>query len=65
MHKVGLVDHEAKDGLRLRLVAVVHMYLMMKIPFNVYCPVCLPGGTIVHPGGQQKKKVLVLYRLYM
>ena len=23
--------------------------------FNVYCPECPPGGTIGHPGGQQKK----------
>ena len=22
---------------------------------NVYCPECPPGGTIVYPGGQQKK----------
>ena len=22
---------------------------------NVYCPECPPGGTIGHPGGQQKK----------
>ena len=22
--------------------------------FNVYCPECPPGGTIGHPGGQQK-----------
>ena len=22
---------------------------------NVYCPECLPGGTIVYPGGQQKR----------
>ena len=22
---------------------------------NVYCPDCPPGGTIGHPGGQQKK----------
>ena len=24
-------------------------------PLNVYCPECPPGGTIGHPGGQQKK----------
>ena len=23
--------------------------------FNVYCPGCPPGGTIVYPGGQQKR----------
>ncbi|KAL5484375.1 hypothetical protein EMCRGX_G020856 [Ephydatia muelleri] len=26
--------------------------------FNVYCPECPPGGTIGHPGGQQKKFLL-------
>ena len=25
------------------------------IHINVYCPECPPGGTIGHPGGQQKK----------
>ena len=25
---------------------------------NVYCPECPPGGTIGHPGGQQKKFLL-------
>ena len=25
------------------------------VTFNVYCPECPPGGTIGHPGGQQKK----------
>ena len=24
-------------------------------PVNVYCPECPPGGTIGHPGRQQKK----------
>ena len=27
------------------------------IAINVYCPECPPGGTIVYPGGQQKKLV--------
>ena len=26
--------------------------------FNVYCPVCPPGGTIVYLGGQQKRFLL-------
>ena len=25
------------------------------VSINVYCPECPPGGTIGHPGGQQKK----------
>ena len=28
-----------------------HSYIRV----NVYCPECPPGGTIVYPGGQQKK----------
>ena len=26
-----------------------------QVILNVYCPECPPGGTIGHPGGQQKK----------
>ena len=26
-----------------------------RLNFNVYCPECLPGGTVGHPAGQQKK----------
>ena len=29
--------------------------LILACLLNVYCPECPPGGTIGHPGGQQKK----------
>ena len=29
--------------------------MMEALIVNVYCPECPPGGTIGHPGGQQKK----------
>ena len=34
---------------QLQISLVYQTYL------NVYCPECPPGGTIGHPGGQQKK----------
>ena len=29
--------------------------LLRYTSLNVYCPECPPGGTIGHPGGQQKE----------
>ena len=29
--------------------------LNYSVQVNVYCPECPPGGTVGHPGGQQKK----------
>ena len=32
----------------------MHQMICLNV-LNVYCPECPPGGTIGHPGGQQKK----------
>ena len=32
-----------------------HTKCFFLVVLNVYCPECPPGGTIVYPGGQQKK----------
>ena len=33
----------------------MHLQNQKNSTINVYCPECPPGGTIGHPGGQQKK----------
>ena len=33
----------------------IYISVMGSQMLNVYCPDCPPGGTIGHPGGQQKK----------
>ena len=46
-HKESKLSDPVSAGMMLTLV--------LKCDFNVYCPECHPGGTIVHPGVQQKK----------
>ena len=45
-----------KQNVHVRVYQMyIHVNMSMYMYINVYCPECPPGGTIGHPGGQQKR----------
>ena len=57
---VMVVDNRLKSSIATEASAgtfsevSIHTHVIAH-DLNVYCPECPPGGTIGHPGGQQKK----------